>query len=91
MIVRKKPIDVQAWNVIDLLYSACRDWKSLPKCIIEAYEKGDIVFLDTYISINAYGRKIIAESSEILIQDNSGVFYPCNRDVFQQTYEIIQK
>ena len=42
---RKKPVVIEAWQVVGVLNSAEKDWKSLPPCISEAYERGEVLFL----------------------------------------------
>lgn len=36
---RKKPVVIEAWPVRDLNYASEHDWKALPQCVRDDYEK----------------------------------------------------
>jgi len=48
MFVRKRPVVVEAFLASDLIHAASKDWRALPKCVAEAYEKGNKAYKHFY-------------------------------------------
>lgn len=86
---RKKPVVIEAWQVVGILNSAEKDWKSLPPCISEAYERGEVLFLPEMVQIKTLegwmdGRR---DADAWIIKGVKGELYPCKGDIFEATYE----
>jgi hypothetical protein len=86
---RKKPVVIDAWDAYQLMIYAASDWNSLPKAIRDAYEKGDIVFGREHIYIKTLEGDHRAEPSDKVIQGVAGELYPCKRDIFEATYDLV--
>lgn len=88
---RKKPVIINAWKVIDILYSAGRDWNSLPQEVKDAYEKGGFVFTPEGIHVKTLEGVHITGKDDMLIQGVKGEFYGCKPDIFDATYERVEE
>ena len=86
---RKIPVIIEAYKVKDLLHSANEDWKSLPDCIREAYEKGGFVFGYNCIRITTLEGIMKAGINDYIIKGIQGELYPCKPSIFEQTYEEV--
>jgi len=93
---RKKPIVIDAERVSTLHYQAGGDWKALPGWVVEAYEAGTLLFLNhpSRIEIRAVAGTLAgtmtAHYEDLLIRGAQGRLYPCEPDVFAQTYELVE-
>ena len=87
---RKLPVEIEAYDVVDLLYGFRHDWTSLPKCISEAYENNIITaIIDNGFIVNTLEGKMRATKEDYLIKGVDGEFYPCKKDIFKKTYEKV--
>ena len=86
---RKRPVVIEAWLASDLLYAAAKEWKLLPEPVKEAYEEGDVIFHDTYITIATLEGTHRAEKTDMVIRGVKGELYPCKPDIFEATYEAV--
>lgn len=84
---RKKPVVVDAFRVQDIIHAAANDWKSLPTCVANAYEAGDVLFLHDSIRVTTLEGRMTADYSDWIIQGVKGELYPCKPDIFSATYE----
>jgi hypothetical protein len=91
---RKKPVVIEAWPVRELTRAAGREWAALPQPIMEAYERGDVLFpvVDDgrpYISIRTLEGIMDGQRDDWIIQGVKGELYPCKPDIFEATYEAV--
>lgn len=86
---RKKPVEVEAWPADHLLNDAQANWNALPKQIVDAYDKGDLHFLNNEISIRTLEGVIRAKHTDFIICGVAGELYPCRRDIFLSTYDVV--
>lgn len=85
MKVRKKPIVVDAWQYKGTPIS--NEW---PEWIREAYAKGIIYESATYqLTIETKEGKLAVPRGWIVIKGVRGVIYPCDPDIFFDTYEPV--
>ncbi len=84
---RKKPVVIEAWDAHQLMINARSDWKALPQCIRDAYEKGDVIFAADHIIISTLEGKHRAEPSDKVIQGVKCELYSCKPDIFAATYD----
>ena len=89
MKVRKKPVEVEAWPIRQLLAQAANAWSDLPQSVRGEYEKGNIIFADESMSIKTLEGDHRGDIDDMLIKGVKGEFYPCKPDIFEQTYERI--
>jgi hypothetical protein len=84
---RKKPVEVDAYLVSDLLYKfGVGGAQYLPSHIAAAAARGDLIFRKAGIEVNGMG---YAESSDMLIQGVRGDYCFCSPETFDQTYEQV--
>jgi len=86
---RKKPVEVEAWPVDHLIADAKHSWHKLPKQILDAYESGNLVFLPDSISINTLEGTVKSGPTDFIICGVAGELYPCKRDIFLATYDVV--
>lgn len=88
---RKKPVVVEAEHVYKLLNNATQNWNELPQWVKDNYEKGNIVFLNNCLSIMTLEGRMKADYYDYLIQGVNGEIYPCKPDIFEKTYELVER
>ena len=86
---RKKPVVINAWKISELIRDAGRNWKALPREIMEIYESGRIIFAPEYVLIPTPEGSMIGNFDDWLIMGIKGEFYPCKPDIFAATYEAL--
>ena len=89
---RKKSVIIEAVLVSDLLEMFNQGWKELPNWVSEAYEKGTInTITDNDFIIKTPEGNIKATRNDYLIKGAKEEIYPCKEDIFDITYEMINK
>lgn len=86
---RKKPVEIEAWLVSDLVHAAGHDWKALPPQVSAAYENGDIIFVSASegLLVRTLEGMMAAGPTDRLICGVAGELYPCKVDIFRATYD----
>ena len=84
----KKPVIVDAERVSLLLFNAKNNWKDLPDWIKDQYEKGNIIFEQTTITIKATEGDRIIPYPYWIIHGSKGEIYSCRDDIFKETHEL---
>ncbi len=85
---RKKPIEVDAWKVVDLLSVAAGE--SLPDVVLAAYEKGDVVFAVDEIRVRTLEGVMTGGIEDMIIEGVHGELYPCKPEIFADTYDRVE-
>lgn len=85
----KKPIEIEAFKCSDILYNATNNWEELPKCILDGYEEGKILFGFSSIYIKTLEGEMTANIDDWIIQGIQGELYPCKPGIFQETYDLV--
>ncbi len=80
---RKKPVIIDAWKLEANCENAICEIINQPSKVYPAYLGG--IFIDT-LEGTMYARR-----GDYIIKGVQGEFYPCKPDIFEQTYEAIQK
>lgn len=86
---RKKPVVIEAWKIADLLAAAKNDWKALPKQVADAYDRGQVLFLNGRLDVQTLEGWIGGYSDDMLICGVKGELYPCKPDIFEATYDVV--
>jgi hypothetical protein len=86
---RKKPVVIEAFLTSNLLLDAAGRWWGLPKCVVEQYDAGNIIFLPDAILISTLEGQMRAEPNDMVICGIKGELYPCKPDIFKATYEAV--
>lgn len=85
MIAVKKPIEVTVWQL--------QSRKELPKWVDDAWSDGLIRFDlgDHTWRIKTLEGEMKAGDGDYLIRGIRGELYPCERTIFEETYDIVRK
>jgi len=80
MLVRKKPIIVEAWEINP-------DDMDKPDFVLNAIQRGKIKWVDGVFTINTLEGRMQANDGDYLIRGVRGELYACRRSIFNETYE----
>lgn len=86
---RKKPVEIVAEPVTEVLEAAKGAWETLPDWIIDAYESGTLLFLNDAVSISTLEGTMRGERDDWLVRGVQGELYPVKPDIFAATYEAV--
>lgn len=88
---RKLPVEIEAELVSELLEKFKYNFRELPKWVIEAYENTTInTITDNDFIIKTLEGNMIATKEDYLIKGVNGELYPCKKEIFKKTYELIK-
>lgn len=90
MKVRKKPVEVEAWPVRELVEQSIMEWDALPQPIQDAYADGKLFFISGKIDVETMGTWHRAEPDDYIIRGIDGELYSIKPDIFEQTYEVVE-
>lgn len=76
----KKPIAVEAWKISQFD-------SDVPTWVTEALESNTVWFDDSVLSVRTLEGVMTSESGNYLIQGVRGELYPCECEIFEETYE----
>jgi hypothetical protein len=96
-IVRKKPVEVEAWKCSDIIAAFSRDyWAGLPKVIEQEQDRNGYWLITTKhadcgegIHLRTLEGVMIARPDDWIIRGVQGEFYPCKPDIFEATYDVV--
>ncbi len=83
MIVRKKPVEVEAYQLTEDTAGMLADW-----CKGLLVKRGDN--FEPSIQIMTLEGVMTARKGDWVIKGVAGEFYPCAPDIFNKTYEIVE-
>jgi peroxiredoxin len=86
---RKKPVEIQAERVADLVHAAANDWKALPDWARKAYDLGNVLFLPDAVEVRTLEGTMRGDRADWIIQGVQGELYPCKPDIFTATYDPV--
>lgn len=85
---KKKPVEIEAELISDLLDKFQHNFKELPKWVIEAYENTTInTITDNDFIIKTLKGNMKATKEDYLIKGVNDELYPCKIEIFNKTYE----
>lgn len=88
---KKKPVEIEAELVSDVIEKFKHNFKELPKWIIKAYENTTInTITDDEFIIKTLEGNMKATKEDYLIKGVNGELYPCKIEIFKQTYEKVE-
>jgi hypothetical protein len=88
MKITKKPVTVDGWRVSDLLHTFYNTDHHLPDPVYDAFRDGVVEFEGDRITIATLEGVMTGWTGWWLIMGIKGEFYPCDGDVFRQSYDI---
>lgn len=84
MLVRKKPVEVEAQKIDELNYKSIAEWcGALVKYRQDNYEP--------HLQILTLEGAMTAYIGDWVIKGVKGEFYPCKADIFEKTYDIVEE
>ncbi len=83
MIVRKKPVEVEAYQLTEDTAGMLSDW-----CNGLLVKRGDN--FEPSIQIMTLEGVMTARKGDWVIKGVAGEFYPCAPEIFNKTYEIVE-
>lgn len=87
---RKKPLEIEAELVADLIENFKHDFSKLPEWVKEAYENRTIVLItDNYLIVSTLERKIASKKEDYLIKGIKGEIYSCKGNIFKESYDKV--
>lgn len=86
---RKKPVEIVAEPVAEVLEAAKSAWETLPDWLLDAYESGVLLFLADAVSIKTLEGTMRGERTDWIVRGVSGELYPVKPDIFAATYEPV--
>lgn len=84
---RKRPLEVQAARVDRLILDARYAWDDLPPWVREAYERGDVIFLNDMINVRTLEGVMEAPADWWIVQGVKDELYPCAPHVFAASFD----
>lgn len=87
---RKKPVEIDAERISVLIHDAKDNWGALPAWFRDAYERGSFVIQPDGISTHTLEGQMFGGREDWLLRGIKGEFYPCKREIFSATYELIE-
>ncbi len=86
----RRKVDVEAVLVKDALRWAGSSWKELPSWLQDAYERGDILFLNNEVDVRVLGYRMKGQKEDWLVQEPLGGVSLCAASVFSSSYELVE-
>jgi hypothetical protein len=86
---RKKPVEVEAVEVDQIIRDAGNNWSGLPNWIVESYDAGNILFGANEVYIRSIGGTMKGSRGDWIIHNVHGEIYPCKPDIFAGTYDKV--
>ena len=95
---RKKPVVVEAFHLVDLSYYTVKEALKFMGCPLNTYRGLGEQPIDKYMRtvwennglvIATLGGNCLARVGDYIIKGVKGELYPCQPDIFEQTYEEI--
>lgn len=86
MKVRKKPVEVEAWQIGDEWFDGPH-----PNPLHDPFAGAPVVFSNMHhtVSITTLEGTMTASVGDWIIKGVQGEFYPCRPEIFEATYEVV--
>ena len=86
---RKRSMIVEAIKADIAIHNAGSHWNELPTWLVNAYEKGGIIFTQNGVYVPTLSGTVLVEPDDWIIRGVKGELYPCKSDIFEATYEFV--
>ena len=86
---RKKPIEIEAWPVAQVVQQMKHHEDEMPAPVRTEWKAGRINRLIDGLVIQTLEGAMSAGPDDWLIRGVQGELYPCKPDIFEQTYERV--
>lgn len=84
---RKKPVEIDAVPVRDLVQAAGDDWAALPRWVTDAYDAGHLTVDPDGVHIQTLEGRMRGDLADMLVRGTRGELYPCKPEPFADSYE----
>lgn len=83
----KKKIEVEVWQL-----DGKRGWIIRPDWVLEAQDSGKLFYDEEFAQwrIETLEGVMLAKNGDYLIKGVKGEIYPCRKDVFEESYEVVK-
>lgn len=88
---RKKPVEIEAMPVKEIISKARHAWDELPAWVVDKYDKSELLICSDHIEVGTLEGTMAGGYYDMLIQGVNGEIYPCKPDIFEKTYEKVEK
>lgn len=89
---KKKPVEIEAELVSDIIYKFIHNYKELSEWIKEAYESTTInTITENGFIIKTLEGNMTATREDYLIKGIEGELYPCKKEIFEKTYIRVEE
>lgn len=89
---KKLLVIIEAELVSNLLEKFKHNFKQLPKWVIESYENTVInTVTDNDFIIKTLEGNMTATKEDYLVKGINGELYPCKKEIFEKTYELVKE
>ena len=84
----KKKIEVDVWQL-----DGKRGWIVRPDWVLEKMDTGELYYDEEFQQwrIETLEGVMLAKNGDYLIKGVKGEIYPCKKDVFEESYEVVEK
>jgi len=88
---RKLPVEIEAFK-----WTGDQDQTEDPLWIVNAIKRGDVYFVNhnsglVFMKIKTLEGEMTAGQGDYIIKGIKGELYPCKPDIFENSYELLQK
>lgn len=89
---RKKPVVIEAIPCVEIIYGMEFQWEALPKWVKDAYDDSTIRVITPHgFLVRTLEGSHTALRTDMLIKGVQGEIYPCKRDIFAATYDLVEE
>lgn len=83
----KKKIEVDVWQL-----DGKRGWIVRPDWVLEKMDTGELYYDEEFQQwrIETLEGVMLAKNGDYLIKGVKGEIYPCKKDVFEESYEVVK-
>lgn len=83
----KKKIEVDVWQL-----DGKRGWIVRPDWVLEKMDTGELYYDEEFQQwrIETLEGVMLAKNGDYLIRGVKGEIYPCKRDIFEESYEVVK-
>ena len=83
----KRPIEVEVWQL-----DGKRGWIVRPDWVLEKMDTGELYFDEEFQQwrIETLEGAMLAKNGDYLIKGVHGEIYPCKKEIFEESYEIVK-
>lgn len=86
---RKRPVEIEAFKVSDMIQACNFNWHLMPVWLSQACGEGNVLFASDHVLIKTLEGEHRGDLDDWIIRGVKGELYPCKPDIFAMTYEPV--